>query len=157
MDKKNLTIVAVGVVVVIGLVSVLLLSSKSSKTSQKTSGSNLPVTSEVVPTVDASVMVSVKYLNAAKHDLVLDIKGLPSGTETVEYQLSYNTKSRGVQGVFPDEPVDVKGKSEFSRQFFIGSESSGAKTYDVIDGPVTVSIKFNGNYGAKSFEKDFNL
>ncbi|MEO6508393.1 MAG: hypothetical protein ABIO02_00415, partial [Patescibacteria group bacterium] len=73
------------------------------------------------------------------------------------YEFSYNTLEQGLQGIVPDEPISVKGKSHYSKKFLLGTESSGAKTYHKVDGPIRVALKFNGSYGAKSFEKEFDL
>jgi hypothetical protein len=85
------------------------------------------------------------------------INGIPSGTDSIEYEMSYNTAEQGLQGIVPDEPISVKGKSSYSKEFFLGTQSSGARTYHKVEGPVRIALKFNGSYGARSFEKDFEL
>jgi hypothetical protein len=155
MNKKYIAIVAAVVVVLLAGVSFMVLGKKQSNTaaSNKT---ELPTNSEVVPTVDSSVKVTVEPTDASKHTIALKVNGLPNGTETLEYELTYDTKAQGLQGIVPD-PVNVKGKTSFEKDILLGTESSGAKTYHEVVGPIKVSLKFTGSYGAKSFEKDFEL
>jgi hypothetical protein len=132
----------------------MLISGKKTENSQQTN-SNLP-NSEVIPTVDSSVKVSLDP-GKQKGYINLNIKGIPSGTDTIEYEMSYNTAEQGLQGIVPDEPVSVKGKDTFTKEFFLGTQSSGAITYHKVVGPIHITLKFNGSYGAKSFEKEFQL
>lgn len=157
IDKKYLPLIIAAVIIVVGIGSVLVFSKKNSQSAGQGGTTQLPTT-EVVPTVDSSVSVDLKPVDAAKHNVELSVKGIPSGTQSLEYELSYDTASQGSQGIIPDEPIAVKpGQTEFSKQFLLGTESSGAFTYHVVTSPIKVSVTFNGSYGKKSFEKDYTL
>lgn len=154
LNKKYLPLVIGAVIIVIAIVAFLVLSNK--KNQSQTQTSNQIPTSEIIPTVDSSVKVNLKAGPSGKGYIQLAVNGIPSGTDTIEYEMSYNTAQQGMQGI-ANEPVPVKGKTSFSKELFLGTQSSGAKTYHTVVGPIHVDIKFNGSYGAKSFSKDFEL
>jgi len=105
---------------------------------------------EVIPTVDSSVKVTIKGTT----DAVITIEGIPDGTETVEYELSYNTKSGSIEGAIG--MIQVKG-SKAEEDVTFGTCSSGVCRYHEIDGPVSGNFVFEGSYGKKMLEQEFNL
>ena len=108
MNKKYLPFVIGAVVIILGLASVFVLSSRKAQNGAQ-AGSNLP-TSEIIPTVDSSVKVALKAGPSGKGYVQLTVDGIPSGTDTIEYEMSYNTAEQGLQGIV-NEPVAVKGSS----------------------------------------------
>lgn len=141
-----------GVVVILIIAGVSLLISKSSSSKQadeKTSVFEEP--EEVIPTVDSSVTASIK----GKTEAVITLKGILDGTEIVEYELSYNTKSGSIEGVFGS--IEPAGKKTIDEDVTFGTCSSGVCRYHEIVGPVHGSFKFSGSYGERLLEKEFNL
>lgn len=159
MDKlksKNKMILIGGVLVVLLLVGIFYLNSKKSDISTSTPGDQLP-TEVVVPTVDSSVKVSLTSV-LQKQRVLLSITGMPSGTTSIEYELSYQTLQQGLQGILTPEPISItSSQSKFSKELVLGTESSGRFVYHQVMGKINVNIKFNGSYGTKIFEKEFEV
>ena len=157
--KKNTIIIAVLAVLVIISIGLFFLSRQTTNSSGTAQGNSLP-SSNVVPTVDASVKVDLKAADASKHEMILSIDGIPNDTKTIDYMLTYDTVERGSQGVLGegDSAITVTpGQKSYTKKYLIGTESSGKKLYDTLSSPVHVSLKFNGSYGVKTFDKDFKL
>jgi hypothetical protein len=110
---------------------------------------------DVIPTVDASVKVSLEANGAQKKEVSLSASSIPAGTDSVEYELSYLTASQGLQGVIGTVPMD--GKRQFDKDLTLGTCSSGTCVYHEVVGKIKLTLKFNGDYGAKLFEKEFEL
>ncbi len=155
MNKKYLPIVIAAIVLVLGVGSLIVFSNKSTNKNQMKTN-ELP-TSEIVPTVDSTVMVTLEAIDQGKHQLKLTVAHMPSGTKSLEYELTYDTKDQGSQGISPGA-VDIKSTDKpFTRDFLLGTESSGARTYHVVTSPIKLTVIFQGSYGKKSFEKDYEL
>lgn len=152
MNKKYIPIIIV-VVAIIGITSVIVLTTKKSSTPEQKTNS-LP-SSDIVPTVDASVKVTVEE-GDEKGYVVLKVEGIPDGTDSIKYEFTYDTKEQGVQGSIND-PVPVKGKKTYTKEVFLGTQSGQAKTYHEVVGPIRIALLFNGSYGQQSFEKEFEL
>lgn len=152
---KNKNIVIVGVVVVLVLVigGVFFLSRSSSNTQKDTESS---IENEAaIPTVDASVKVTLEAL-PGKKDVQLTVDSIPSGTKTLEYELSYEARNQGPQGVIT-QPIDVSGQRSYEKKITLGTCSSGTCVYHDVVGDIRLSLKFTGSYGQRIFEKDFPL
>ena len=106
---------------------------------------------EVIPTVDSSVKAVIE----GSKDAVITISGIPAGTKEIEYELSYNTKSGSIEGVFGS--IDIDGDSKVSEEITFGTCSSGVCRYHSIDGSVKGTFKFTGSYGKKLLEKEFKV
>jgi hypothetical protein len=144
--------VVVGVIIVIlvaGAVSFMIKGVASSKEkNKKESVFEEPV--EVIPTVDASVKASLK----GRTEAVISIKGVPDGTDMIEYELSYNTKEGSIEGVFGTIEVDGETAEE---EVTFGTCSSGVCRYHTIDGLVSGVFKFSGDYGDQILETKFEV
>ena len=106
----------------------------------------------VIPTVDSSVSVEVE----GNKDATLTVKGVPDGTEEIEYELTYSTKSGSVEGVIGSITVD-SGEDTVTEDFVFGTSSSGVTRYHEIVGKVKGTFKFSGQYGQKLLEKEFSV
>ena len=111
-------------------------------------------TEEVIPTVDSSVKVSLTGASGNR-EVILTVKGVPSGTELVDYELSYQTATQGLQGVIGT--VMTEGKSTFEKKLTLGTCSSGTCVYHEVVGKIKLTLKFGGDYGEKLFEKEYEL
>ena len=152
MNKKYLPFIVVALVILLGVAGMMVISNKNKKSPEKT---YTQTPSSVVPTVDSSVKVTIEE-GKEKGYIVLNIDGIPTDTDTIEYEFTYDTKEQGLQGSIND-PVSVKGKKTFSKEVFLGTQSGKAKTYHEVVGPIRVALLFNGTYGSKSFEKEYEL
>ncbi len=155
MDKNRKVIIAGGVVLVILLLvaAKVFFLNKSASTVQN--GTNALPTEELIPTVDPSVKIDLVATVPGK-ELTLTVSNLPEGTTDVEYSLSYETVKQGIQGVIGTVST-ADGETEYTKELTLGTCSSGTCVYHDVDGPIRLSLKFNGSYGERIFEKDFNL
>jgi len=109
---------------------------------------------DVVPTVDKSTSVGISSRPGSK-EIQMKIFGIPRGTTSVEYELSYQTKEQGTQGVIGT--VNKFDNDSLTKDITLGTCSSGRCVYHDLDGPMNVTVKFYGDYGEKMYENKFNL
>jgi hypothetical protein len=138
------------VVLIILVVGVFLFSRK--QVNKQTTGDTSP-TDQILPTVDSSVTVSLTSQTGNK-ELLLKVSNLPSGTQSVDYELSYQTAQQGLQGVIGT--VTNEGNS-FEKKLTLGTCSSGTCVYHQVVGKIKLTLKFTGDYGEKIFEKEYEL
>jgi hypothetical protein len=127
------------------------------------SGSPAPVTQDASPTpvaepsVDSSVSVTLTK-SPKPYTVVLNVAGLSGKYTTVGYEFSYESKGL-IKGVNSgSKPLDVAGKTEFSREVYMGTCSKNDCTPDVGVTKVTVALEFTDTTGARSqFSKDYDL
>lgn len=149
-QKKFLLILLISVILVI-LIMILSLSDKK-KSSEKQAA--ISPTEELIPTVDSSVKVEL-IAQESNQGVLLKVANLPQGTESIDYELSYQTKSQGLQGVIGT--IDVLNNNRFEKKILLGTCSSGTCVYHQVVGKIKLNLKFNGVYGEKIFEKEFEL
>ncbi|OGK19284.1 hypothetical protein A3D80_00275 [Candidatus Roizmanbacteria bacterium RIFCSPHIGHO2_02_FULL_40_13b] len=155
MTEKNKQMVVIGGIIAVIIVGGLFLVTGMNKNTNKTEEeSGLPA-GEVIPTVDSSVQVDLTT-NAKKTEVVLSVEGMPKGTKTIEYELSYNTERDVPQGTTAT-PTNVEGKSSFQKKITLGTCSSGTCVYHKVVGPIKLNLIFAGSYGKRMFEKEFDL
>ena len=142
----------IGGLIVLLLIVGYWLFTRTKSTQQQTTG--VEPTEEILPTVDDSVKVSLEGVSGNR-EVNLEVKNLPNGTESVDYELSYQTASQGLQGVIGT--VITNSKSSFEKKLTLGTCSSGACVYHQVVGKIKLTIKFSGDYGEKIFEKEYEL
>ncbi|KKP68561.1 MAG: hypothetical protein UR68_C0001G0011 [Candidatus Roizmanbacteria bacterium GW2011_GWA2_35_19] len=108
-----------------------------------------------IPTVDSSVTVDLKSLTSNK-EISLEVSSIPAGTESVDYELSYQTVLQGLQGVIGTVTLD-EGQSIIEKKLTLGTCSSGTCVYHQVVGKIKLTLKFTGNYGEKLYEKEFTI
>ncbi len=118
---------------------------------------NATPTPAAMPTVDASVAVTLTK-SSKPYTVVLNVTGLSGKYASVGYEFSYESKGL-IKGVNSGStPLDVSGKSEFSREVYMGTCSRNDCTPDVGVTKVSVALEFTDTAGTKSqFSKDFDL
>jgi hypothetical protein len=149
--KKNMIWIVTGVIVVVGVGLALFFSQQKTKVTEQ------PQKREevgAIPTVDASTTVALSALPGNK-EIVLKSAGVPNGTTSVDYELSYDTKAQGKQGVI-GTISSITGNS-FEKQMTLGTCSSGRCVYHEVVGSIQVTLKFTGEYGEKVLSKEFSL
>ena len=115
----------------------------------------IPTPSVVLPTISSEVNVEL----TAKNDnrvVILRIKGIPSDTKSIEYELTYITGNglpRGVLG-----KVSLDGETELERNdIVLGTCSSGKCVYDIGVESIDLSLKFNSLSGISVYRKTYPL
>lgn len=156
---KNKNALITGGIIVVLLVGGIALTqmngSKGSNGSEKES--TLPE-SEVIPTVDASVKVTLEA-DKLLHEATLAVENYPDGTDEIEYSLSYDATVDGEaipKGVIGTLEI-VSGKNSVSKAVTLGTCSSGTCKYDKITSKISVELKFHGDYGSQLYQGDFDL
>lgn len=152
MEFKQKKYLIISTIVLILLIAGYLLFGKS-----KTSKQNVvetESTEEILPTVDSSVKVSLTGLNNNR-EVLLEIANIPSGTESVDYELSYQTASKELKGIIGS--VAIEKKSRIEKRLTLGTCSSGTCVYHQVFGKINLTLKFSGSYGDKILEKEYEL
>lgn len=109
----------------------------------------------IIPTVSSSVKVNLVTLTGG-HDVSLNVSGIPSGTTSIDYELSYQTAQQGLQGVIGTITPN-SGESTFEKKLTLGTCSSGTCVYHQVVGQIKVTLKFTTDSGQQIFEKEFSL
>lgn len=109
---------------------------------------------DAIPTVDSSTIVALKSLQGNR-EIVLEGKGIPNGTSSMDYELSYDTKDQGKQGVIGT--ISTINGDSFEKQMTLGTCSSGRCVYHEVIGSIQVTLKFTGEYGEKILIKELSL
>ncbi len=90
-----------------------------------------------------------------KGSVVLKIQGIPEGTTEVEYELTYPTKDKGLQGVIGTLD-EIEGKS-YEKEIFLGTCSSGTCVQHKLAGSISLLLRFRGSFGEISFENEYTI
>lgn len=155
MNNNAFLIGGIIAVIIIAVVSFMMV--RGNKQVNKVQTQQLQPTEEVIPTVDSSVKVEITAQpDNRKFDLT--VSGIPRGTTSLEYEISYETDEGGIQGF--NSPVDIEADQDTyeKKGFLLGTCSTGGKcSYHTVAGPLKVTIKFTGSYGEKLFEDEFEL
>ncbi len=152
---SNKKIVIASIVIILVLISggIYLVNRQNAKTQSQTDSSIQNDTA--IPTVDPSVKVSLEAL-PGKKEVRLSVENMPKGTKTLEYELSYEARNQGPQGVIT-QPIDVSGQTSYEKTITLGTCSSGTCVYHDVISNISLSLKFTGSYGQRIFEKEFPL
>ncbi|OGK25049.1 hypothetical protein A3A46_04175 [Candidatus Roizmanbacteria bacterium RIFCSPLOWO2_01_FULL_37_13] len=153
LGKKNLMIIGAVVIIVLLIGGVLVASRRT--TQLKEINEELLPTEAVIPTVDSSVSVDLISASAGR-EVTLQIKDFPNGTESIDYELSYQTKQQGLQGVIGT--IQMKNnETSVDKTLTLGTCSSGACVYHQVLGKIRLNLRFTGDYGDKVFEKEYEI
>ncbi len=150
-NKKYLTI---GIVVVLALVLVGVSGYLFSANKKQNSAVKPSPTEAVIPTIDSSVMVALASTSAGR-EVTLTIGRIPSGTESIDYELSYQTAKQGLQGVIGT--ITTSGGADYKKELTLGTCSSGKCVYHQVVGKIKLTLKFSGSYGEKIFQKEYEI
>lgn len=150
-SQKQYIIFGVIIFVLLAIAVFFYVKSKPSQQNAEEKNSVFEKPKEVIPTVDSTVKVSIKGSTEA----TISVKGIPSGTQEIEYELSYQTKSGSMEGVLGR--IEVDNSLEAKEKITFGTCSSGICRYHKIDGPVHGVFKFSGSYGERLLKTSFDL
>lgn len=114
---------------------------------------------EIIPTVGPEVKVDLVTV-VPQQDMKLTVEGIPAGTTSIDYDISYDTKEGITQGTSgtgkPEDDASSFGTS-YERTFKLGTCSKAVCTYHHITGDFKVQLKFEGDYGSRLFEKEYAI
>jgi hypothetical protein len=163
-DKKKLGITVVVLLVVIGIVYFIVANQAKNKQALEALENE-----EIIPTVDASVIVELKAAKKAG-EVTLTVKDAPKGTKSIEYELTYDAMStEGTGEKVPQGAIgrcynksgtqnwNCKQQQESGEAITLGTCSSGTCVYHKVVGPIKVTLSFEGSYGKRIFEKEYDL
>lgn len=155
MSNQQKYVIFGGVVLLLIIGGFIMMGRGGSSVSENGSQEEVLPDTVAYPTVDASVIVELTA-DRLKREVTLDITGVPTGTESIEYELSYLAEGDLPKGVIGT--IDVEGKSTVQKTgITLGTCSSGACVYDKGVESVRVSLKFNLPDGPQIFEKEFEI
>lgn len=111
---------------------------------------------EVLPQVDASIMVAVTKSKTQSNAVLLSVKGMGGKMKTVAYELTYD--SQGITQGVSAKPVEVDGKDSFERDIYLGTCSRNVCRPHPGVTKVSVTLLFTDIRGQKSqFSKEYSL
>lgn len=153
--KINRQQIIVGAVILVTLIVVLIIGSKfmtKNKNVEEKKANLEEINQDVIPTVSSSVGVTLEKATDGK-EIILSVANIPSGTQSIDYELSYQTAKQGLQGVIGT--ISTTGESKYEKKITLGTCSSGTCVYHEVVGKIKLSLKFSGDYGERIFEKEF--
>jgi hypothetical protein len=153
---KNKTALIAGLVIVFLVIlgGAFFVFKKSSNKPVASPSDDGGIAQQNLPPVDSSVVVNLSA-RADNKAVKLSIAKIPSGTDTIEYELSYTTGAGLPKGAIGK--IDVTGKTDIDRDVLLGTCSKNVCTYDAGVTKVSLVLKFNSAKGASQFSKDFPL
>jgi hypothetical protein len=152
-NKKILVILLIVSILLIGGAALKVKTSKQKKTVEEVKKEEILPKSEIIPTVDSSVLVNL--ISQDNKEAILTIENIPNSTSSIEYELSYLASGNLPKGVVGT--VDVEGKKSVERRITLGTCSSGSCVYDQGVTSIKVNLKFEGDYSSQLFEKEFEI
>ncbi len=154
--NKNMLIVAVVLILLAG-VGYMVTQGRGGDSANEEANEDILPDVEVLPTVADTVKVDITS-DAKKQEASLTVSGVPEGTESIEYELSYEATVDGEKvpkGVIGT--IEFDGKEPVKRQITLGTCSSGTCKYDKGITSVKALLKFTGTYGGQLFEGEFEI
>lgn len=143
-----------GVILVLLVVIIsLVMNGGKSKEAATTEPQITQEVPEAIPTVDPSV--EVIFEKQPGNNVTIEVNSVPAGTESIDYELSYETEDKGLQGVIGQLEIDGN-KAAPDEEIFLGTASSGTKLAHNVTGPIKVTLRFSGNYGEQLFENEYD-
>lgn len=150
MEKNKLIILGA---VIVSVILVLFLVFRKQPAQTVRQAETIP-TEIIIPTIDSAVQVNLTTV-AGKKEVKLTINEIPIGTQSIEYELSYQTKNKALQGIIGT--ITVNEEKKYEKKLTLGTCSSGTCVYHEVDGAIKLNLKFNGEYGERMFVKEFDL
>ncbi len=152
MNKKVIVIISV----LVGLLILGFLTTRFLSFGKKEPVEIIPTPTTALPTISEDTSVNLMPLSGNKA-VKLQIKGITSDIDTIEYELTYMASGGLMRGVLGK--ITLKGEKEITRDdIVLGTCSSGRCVYDIGVTSVDLALKFNSNTGeAKVFRKTYSL
>lgn len=154
MKNKRIVIIAVVAIVLVLAGGYLVFASQKKAPAPKQNTSQALDEGEVLPTVDPSVKVDLTSTNGKK-EVLLKVDNIPQGTEAIDYELSYQEKTKGLQGAIGT--ISPNGEKMYEKKITLGTCSSGKCVYHEVVGAIKVTLKFTIGGVQQIFEKDYDI
>lgn len=153
---KKFNIIIVGIILVVLVLAAIGIKMLTSPKEVVTEATPTPV--EILPTIDSSVVVDLTF-TSNKKSMVLSINNIPDNTDTIDYEISYNTGENIPKGNIGQ--IKVSGKKEIQRsgeELTLGTCSRGVCKYYEGVTKVSLALKFHKADGSSSiFQKEYSL
>ncbi|GIW63159.1 MAG: hypothetical protein KatS3mg091_852 [Patescibacteria group bacterium] len=147
--KNQVVIVVLSVLAIFAVVLVFFLSRRpADPTSQDQPATNADNQYQLPPDTD----VVIEKL--ANNSINLLVSNIPESTDSIEYEITYNTKdgvTQGVIGTITDVVAD-----NLKKEIFLGTCSSGSCVTHTVKDKISVLLRFTGGYGSGVLEKEFD-
>lgn len=155
---KKQTVIYAGLALALCLTGFFVYKAVSGGSSAPVAPSEEEEIVEVLPQVDASVIVDVKKSTAKDNAVVMKVTGLAGKMASVGYELTYDSEGL-IKGVNSgSKPIETTGQSEFEREIYLGTCSRNVCKPDVGVTKVSIAMEFTDKDGKMSqFSKDFDL
>lgn len=153
--------IAIGIgVVALALVAAVVLSRKPAPVVKKDMSqlTQSEDDQEAIPTAGPGVTVELKIVVPQKEFKLL-VSGVPDKTTSIEYEVKYSTKDQESEGVFSTARPKEGGPhfpTTFERQITLGTCSKNVCRYHQVTSDISVTLKFEGSYGAQLLQKKFD-
>lgn len=111
-----------------------------------------------LPPVASSVLIDWVAVKGKANTFTLTATGLGGGYSGLEYEFTYDTEGLIQGGNNGRAPIDISSKSEFTREIYLGTCSSGTcKPHKGVK-KVSLLVLLTDTAGKKSqFSRDFDL
>ncbi len=170
--KNKQTMIIAGIVLAV-LIAAFFVFGRGNKDTSNGDTEQVLEQEEQIQKVDSSVVVSLEP-GALDGEALLSIKNAPDGTESIDYEFSYDAKAtndaeaadgaqtvpQGAIGGCDEQSGGTWACGEPSangRKIVLGTCSSGTCRYHDVVGPINVLLSFEGTYGKRVFEKSYDL
>ena len=149
--KNKTTVLIIGLLVIVSLVVGIFVWKKI------TTPVLPPIEEEEVklPEVDSSVSVSLTP-RADNKAVNLSVGGIPKGTESIEYELSYDTSAGLPKGALGKIKLTGSEKA-IDREILLGTCSRNVCKYDEGVTKIDLVLRFNTRDGSSQFQKSYDL
>lgn len=113
---------------------------------------------EILPQVDASVIVDVKKSATKDNTVIMKVSGMAGKMASVGYELTYDSQGL-IKGVNSgSKPIETANQNDFERDIYLGTCSRNVCKPDVGVTKISIAMEFTDSNGKKSqFTKDFDL
>lgn len=150
MNKKLLVIILALLLVITGIVVYKTVFTKEEPIVEKIE--------ELLPPVEASVVVSAQKSRTKDNTVILSVSGLGGTYKSVAYEVTYESQGL-IKGVNSgSKPIEVAGQNSFEREVYLGTCSRNVCKPDAGVKKVSVVLEFTDTSAKKSqFSKDFEI
>lgn len=154
--KGNNKIIPIGIIIIlVGIIAFGIYKLNAKTPLKPVVVNNVADEETIAPTIDTATQVEFTSLSG-KREVLVKINGIPTSTETIDYELSYEEKEKGLQGVIGTIQI-TKSEKSVEKQITLGTCSSGRCVYHTVVGKIKVTLRFVGSYGSRIFEKEYDI
>lgn len=158
MAKKNTIAIIVGVILVLGVFTILAARSRRQRLTEPQIVEEVDENFQLAPTLPPQTIdISLKAKGDGSYFLTM--AGIPDGVKKMSYEITYDTVNKGRQGIL-SSPIDiVSGQREYTNEKLIfGSCSKGVCVYDEGISNAVITIRFvYGNDESRIYQEELEI